>query len=442
MKIPTELETRLKKIAENFPDGDIFSAQLDMPAFRGVRVNTLKCSREKFLRFHKDLKPTPFCEDGFYIDSNFKAGADFLHHAGAYYVQEPSATSAVEAMDIQAGDYVLDLCAAPGGKSTQIAAKLGGTGLLWSNEPVTKRTAVLISNFERMGVFNAVISAIMPDKLCENLAGVFDKVLVDAPCSGEGMLRKEPQVSENWSAENVEACAVRQQNILNSAARAVRNGGTLVYSTCTFSTEENEDTVRRFLENHSEFSLGEITKKFGRCGIGLPKVRRIFPADGGEGHFVAKFIKSGNDDRREISVKSTSKSPDFSKLHEFLSENKITLPKGFLNEFNGKFYLSPLKGNVENLGVLRAGLTLNIPNDKRFVPSHALFACPFVKCENCVNLSADSKELKMFLHGEEISVDKKLKGYVRVSAEDIPLGFGKAIGGVLKNFYPKGLRTL
>ena len=203
--------------------------------FRGLRVNTLKCSADKLkslLDF--ELEPTPFCEDGFYIPPFVSSvGNNPLHHAGAFYVQEPSATSAVTMLDVKKGDKVLDLCAAPGGKSTQIAAKLRGEGLLWSNEIVRNRAIILLSNIERMGVRNSVVSNCRPDILCERLSGYFDKVLVDAPCSGEGMFRKNSAAQE-WSIEHVRSCAERQLKILNSARYTLKGGGVLVYSTCTF----------------------------------------------------------------------------------------------------------------------------------------------------------------------------------------------------------------
>ena len=217
--------------------------------FRGLRVNTLKCTPDKLkslLDF--ELKNTPFCKEGFYIpDEVTSLGNNPLHHCGAFYIQEPSATSAVEMLGVEEGDFVLDLCAAPGGKSTQIGAKLNGTGLLWSNEIVKSRANILLSNIERMGISNAVVSNCHPDVLCERLANQFDRVLVDAPCSGEGMFRKNQEAQTEWSEEHVKSCAERQLNILNSAKKALKSGGVLVYSTCTFSVEENEGVITRFI---------------------------------------------------------------------------------------------------------------------------------------------------------------------------------------------------
>ena len=261
--------------------------------FRGLRVNTLKCSADMLKNaIGFPLEQTPFCPDGFYIPKEIEGlGNHPLHHCGAFYIQEPSATSAVEMLGVQKGDRVLDLCAAPGGKSTQIGAKLGGTGLLWSNEIVKSRANILLSNIERMGISNAVVSNVHPDILCSQLSEQFDRVLVDAPCSGEGMFRKNSEAQNEWSEAHVKSCAERQLNILNSAKHALKSGGVMVYSTCTFSQEENEGVITRFLEENPDFTLEDSGVTFGRQT--LEYARRIFPMDGGEGHFAARLRKSG-----------------------------------------------------------------------------------------------------------------------------------------------------
>lgn len=445
MNLPTEFLENLKNIAKHYPDGEKFLNSFSGTAFRGIRANTLKCSAQKLTELGFAYKPTPFCKNGFYIDDEFSVGNHPLHHAGAYYSQEPSATSAVTVLDPKPNDYVLDLCAAPGGKSTQIAAALGGTGLIWSNEPVSKRAEILVSNFERMGIANGVISATMPDTLCPTLEGCFDKVLVDAPCSGEGMIRKEPKAIENWSRENVLSCANRQLKILNSAAIALRAGGSLVYSTCTYSYEENEGVITEFLSQNPDFYLVNIEHSFGRQGIGMPEVRRIFTVDGGEGHFVALLKKHGDAPRNDINFAQGKPQKNTSLIdvaYKFFKENGITLPDGTIVQKGERLYLVPNSlAAPQNVGVLRCGLLLNEPNPKRFVPSHALYMCPFVKHDRELNLTLLDPRVTAFLHGEEIEA-LGFSGYTRVLIERIPCGFGKASGGRLKNYYPKGLRTL
>ena len=247
------MQTLLKEKYADFLEG------YEIPLRRGLRVNTTKITVADFMEiFPHPLEVSPFAANSFYLDAVHKAGSDPLHHAGAYYMQEPSAASAVAVLAPQAGERILDLCAAPGGKSTQIAASIGDSGLLWSNEFIPSRARILQQNLERWGVRNCVVSSRDTTPLCEGLCDYFDAVLVDAPCSGEGMFRKEPQALTEWSMDNIRLCAARQDEILNNAAKAVKPGGRIVYSTCTFAPEENEGAVWRFLKNHPDFTLEPI----------------------------------------------------------------------------------------------------------------------------------------------------------------------------------------
>ena len=273
----------------------IFKNEYSKTPFVGVRVNTLKCSPEKFESLMKsegtEIKKTPFSPVGYYIeDKSSLSGKHPLHHAGAVYFQEPSAMSAATLLSPEKGEKVLDLCAAPGGKSTQLAAYLDSEGLIWCNEYVRSRANILISNIERCGIGNAVVSSCEPEALCSALEGYFDRILVDAPCSGEGMFRRDENAYSEWTPEHSDSCAVRQLKILESAKKALKPGGTLVYSTCTFSKAENEDVAEKFLANNPDFELLSCDESFGRAALD-GKSTRIFPMDGGEGHFAAKFRK-------------------------------------------------------------------------------------------------------------------------------------------------------
>ncbi len=411
--------------------------------FRGLRVNTLKCSVEKLKNLIGfELKPTPFCAEGFYIPSDVQSpGNSPLHHCGAFYVQEPSAASAVEMLGVEKGDLVLDLCAAPGGKSAQIGAKLGGTGLIWSNEIVKSRANILLSNIERMGISNAVLSNAHPDALCKRLSGRFDRVLVDAPCSGEGMFRKNGSAQTEWSVSHVKSCAERQLNILNSAKLALKDGGVMVYSTCTFSQEENEGVITRFLEENPEFSLEDSGVGFGRPS--LEYARRIFPMDGGEGHFAARLRKNGekvktnplpNRNKPEQRIlgfyDSLFDGRPFGENIEVKNNKIIVLPKNYDIDYRG-------------LPVLRAGVVLGEIIQTRIEPHHSAYAA--AKAEQCVqsvDFDVNSREIQAYLHGEEIAVSAEKKGWCAVCVNGITLGFGKASNGRLKNKYPKGLRSL
>ena len=380
--------------------------------------------------------------------------------------------SAVEALSPQPGDRVLDLCAAPGGKSSQIAAALGGRGVLVANEFVDSRARVLSSNLERMGAANALVTSMRPDALCALLPGWFDRVLVDAPCSGEGMLRREPAALAHWSPENVAACALRQGKILDSAAQAVRPGGWLCYSTCTFAPVENEGTVAAFLARRPDFYLEDIQahnlgqpgrKAFAPDCPTIDKTRRIFPRMGGEGHFVALF-------RRRVEARSPvpgglpqdprprpgkSRPPrkgaagrEAAELQEsaellaaFWKENLEGTPPGRLERGGDKLYLPPADcPPLAGLRLLRAGLLAGELAGRRFVPAHALYVSPAVQPRRALELSLEDPLLAAYLRGEEIPAGPLPDGYAALRVCGLALGFGKASGGRLKNHYPKGLR--
>lgn len=409
------------------------------PPAKGIRINPLKSDADTVKRAIECVQ-SPFSPLSYYIKEESKVGRMPLHAAGAFYSQEPSASSAVTVLAPRPGDKVLDMCAAPGGKSTQIAALLDGKGLLWSNEAIRSRANILLSNIERMGVRNAVVSSAYPDVIERGLAGYFDKVLVDAPCSGEGMFRKNPEAVAEWSGEHVASCAVRQRAILNCAAGCVREGGVLVYSTCTFSLEENEYTAAGFLKDHPEFEQAEIRTGFGRPGTD-GKSLRIMPMDGGEGHFIAKFIRRGRNEEHPENYRSDNSKNTGIPMAEDLYKQIFKDPVyGRIESIGQRFVILPDElPELKNLGVIRAGVLLGESAGKRMEPHHSLFmAHKPEECRNSLDFSSDAPELQRYLHGEEVPCETK--GYTGVSVSGVTLGFGKASGGMLKNKYPKGLR--
>ncbi len=427
-----------------------YKALLNEKPYRALRVNTLKISTKNLKQLMPDIlrDKTPFCDEGYYIDSSIEhIGNHPLHHAGAFYVQEPSAMSAVEALDIKKGDKVLDLCAAPGSKSTQIAAKLDSTGLLWANEYISSRANILLSNIERMGIKNAVVSNMDTKPLCEKLGGFFDKILVDAPCSGEGMFRKDRNAINEWNENAPFICAKRQREILENAKAALKPGGILVYSTCTFSKEENEGVIESFLADNPQFELIDTGFDFGTNTLKFAK--RIYPFDKGEGHFVAKLK------RREDNFSSTgyikpylipqmsNNTKEF--IKDFISNNFKNINCNNMIEQNSRIYILPensLLPDFSKLKILRAGVKFGEIKKGRIEPCHH-FATS-MKTNNflrAVDLRLDDQELMRFLRGEEIECDKILKGYTVVSVEGLTLSLAKASNGKLKNKYPKGLRN-
>lgn len=450
--LPTAFIDRMKALP-GF-DSDAFFACYSKPPYRGLRVNTLKCEPERFFEISPfDLKKAPFSEDGFYVGSEV-SGRHPWHHAGVFYLQEPSAMSAVTALDVRPGMKVLDLCAAPGGKSTQAAARLKGHGFILCNEIVPSRAVILLSNIERCGVRNSAVTNEKPSRLCARLEGYFDRVLVDAPCSGEGMFRREPAAAAEWTPETPAACAVRQKAILEDACKAVAPGGILVYSTCTFSPDENEGVVDAFLKAHPDFEIESIDEDFGSSGRpdwagaseSLTAARRIFPFDGGEGHFVAKLRRTegGLAPVHKAGIKPAGKEAE-KIFADFFSSQFEEGIYGNLYENGGKLYLLPNDlPDLSGLKLLRAGVLAGKIKGTRFEPEHALYMSANANATKAAaNFALDDKRIAAFLHGEQIEAPEGCpKGYVAVKAQGFIVGFGKVSDGVLKNHYPKGLRNL
>ncbi|MFR1104243.1 MAG: RsmB/NOP family class I SAM-dependent RNA methyltransferase [Acutalibacteraceae bacterium] len=438
-ELPLEFENRMRGMLGG--EYEAFRAEYEKPHRRGIRLNTLKCDAQTLAEtLPFPLVPSPFSPLSYYAPADARMAAYPLYHAGAFYSQEPSASSAVTLLDPQPGERVLDLCAAPGGKSTQIAALTQDRGLLWSNEVVRSRASVLASNLERMGVKNAVVSSVYPDVLAEKLAGYFDRVLVDAPCSGEGMFRRDPAAVQEWSPAHVETCAVRQLAILKSAARCVRAGGVLVYSTCTFSAEENEGVVRAFLAENPGFVLEKPAVSFGRPAYGLDAVR-IFPMDGGEGHFAARFRYAAENACAVQPHAGQADRQTAAAARALYNEIFEDAPPEHLARVRDRILLLPAElPALSGLGVLRAGVELGELRKNRIEPAHGMFmAAKAAQCRSALHLRHDDPRLLAFLRGEEITAEG-VSGYTAVAAEGVVTGFGKASGGVLKNKYPKGLR--
>lgn len=434
--LPEAFKESMKKLlGEEYDD---FLKSYNQNRFAGLRYNPLKCTKETFLaKMPYTLKEVDWAEEGFYYDLEERPGKSPLHEAGAYYIQEPSAMSAVAALAPAPGDYVLDMCAAPGGKSTQIAGRLMGKGLLVSNEIIRDRAKILSSNIERMGVRNALVVSESPDSLSPHFPSFFDKILVDAPCSGEGMFKKEENALSEWSPTNVRMCHERQLMILEEAAKMLKSGGILTYSTCTFNDTENEGTVNAFLASHPEFSL--------------EKKERFWPHKiNGEGHFVARFKKSGElIDSHNIASSLAKGKKDISKdVIEFLV-SEIGIHKDVIdNLFEGRvlatfgdniYLLPPGISSLQGLKVERPGLHLCVSKKNRFEPAHSLaLALNPSDVTSCRDLSLD--EAEKYIAGETLPCDPSLKGWVLITVKGFSLGFGKASNGVIKNHYPKGLR--
>lgn len=478
--LPEQFLNRMEKMLGK--DYGLFLESYDQPKYQALRVNHLKDPGEE-IRKRADFlgEEVPWAQGGYYYKEESHPGKHPFHEAGVYYIQEPSAMMPAELLDARPGERVLDLCAAPGGKSTQIAAGMKGRGILFCNEIHPARAKILSENIERMGICNACVTNETPERLAERFQGYFDRILIDAPCSGEGMFRKNDGACGEWSTDNIKLCAKRQDGILDCGAGMLRPGGRLVYSTCTFAPEENEGSIDRFLKRHPDFSLLPVEKDdLGLSGCdgrpdflaetesGLEAAVRIWPHKvDGEGHFAAVLQKTGGlpgggnrRGMREMPARNREKAPE--ELALFCKE-QLRLPKqrvdGGADLFGGigdaagmgdavevlRFgenqYLVPgglpeLKG----LKVLRPGLHLGELKRNRFEPAHALaLALAPEYAAHVLNLEAGSPEAAAYLRGETFPAEGE-KGWYLICADGFSMGWGKLAGGMMKNHYPIGLR--
>ena len=431
----------------------LYSAPSETAA-RGVTVNLLRCTPEWFAA-HAGLavSPSPFCSAGLLIeDPAVKLGRHPYHHAGAFYSQEPSASAPAAMLDVQPGMKVLDLCAAPGGKSSQLAAALGGKGLLVSNEYDGGRAVILRQNLERMGVANAVVLNETPARIAAALPGFFDRILVDAPCSGEGMFRKEPQALAQHGPGLVAQCAALGSEILDAAASCLATGGVLVYSTCTFASEEDEGQVGAFLARHPEFELLPWPDGFGspgetnRCGehpFAAEKTRRIWPCQGGEGHFMAKLRKVAPAETKKTARLKTAKAAKPNAAWQAFAGEYFPQLAGLpAMQLEDMVLLMPEEMPALKLHVLRAGVLAGTVQKNRFVPAHHLFTAFGAGCTNREELTLEDDRTQAWLRGEEIEARTAQNGWCCVTVDGMPLSGGKVSGGKVKNHLPKALRNL
>ncbi len=443
----------------------IDSFEEDEERHHALRINPLKVKEH----FYFCKEAVPWEETGYYYDADETPGKHPYHEAGLYYIQEPSAMAPVHFLDPKPGDKVLDLCAAPGGKSTQIACRMNSEGILVTNEINRDRAKILSLNIERLGIKNALVLNEDSGHLAEIFEGYFDKILVDAPCSGEGMFRKNEEAFSEWSPENVRMCAERQKEILDNAARMLVPGGKLVYSTCTFSPEENEINVSEFLDRNPDFHVtcadlvgGMENGRLEFAGEGCnPEVTgsvRLWPHKVcGEGHFLCVFKRDGEEGQdksgyipggRNIKAKSEMVKA-FNTFADECFKNGFSLPDGIIISFGDQLYLSPDKmPGINGLKVIRPGLHLGTVKKDRFEPSHALALA--IKREDVkisVDLPSDSNEIKQYLNGQTLRLSDSsfagkgsAKGWCLVTTDGYSIGWGKLASGMLKNHYPKGLR--
>ena len=457
MKLPVQYEERMKALlGEEYRE---YEKSLEEPCHLGLRVNTRKWSADRFLETGLFVdERVPWTSNGFYLKPGEKPAKHPYYFAGLYYLQEPSAMAPAATLPVEPGDRVLDLCAAPGGKSTELAARLKGQGFLVANDLSRSRAKALLKNLELFGIENMAVVSEEPGKLSERFPGAFDKILVDAPCSGEGMFRREPSMTESWKKKGPADYAPIQRGILKAAVKLLKPGGMLLYSTCTFSLEEDEENVRWLLEEEPSMELSPIEKKGGMEPglLGLTECARLWPHKlRGEGHFLALFRKKKDD-----TAGQDFPSPG---IERFLGSRKKTVAEAMAGEelwrlvgrdFSGWYayekgtfvYAIPEQAVLEEgLSYLRTGLLLGERKKGRFEPFQA-FAMSLKpsEFENWVDFSAGDVRAVKYLKGETIDCQGARisggDGWCLVCVDGFPLGFAKRKGMGLKNKYHAGWR--
>ena len=501
MRLPEEFEKRMQAmLADEYDD---FIQSFEGNPYKGLRLNPLKLKdklpdmADRLAGMYK-MTPVTWCETGFYYDDTLHPGSHPYHEAGLYYIQEPSAMLPGELAGIvisrltEERGYVrvLDMCAAPGGKATHIASAIGSAGILIANEPVASRAAILSQNIERMGISRCMVCSELPERLAGIFPGYFDVVITDVPCSGEGMFRKNETAIAEWSAENVKLCADRSQTIMEAAHTCLKSDGYMIYSTCTYEPEENEEAVAGFMASHPEYHIVNICDE-GRCedisrgcaewltSDASDRIRdelhstcRIWPHKAkGEGHFAAVLRKGDRSTEETAYIGHSAKGHDMTGdtdsqakglcidrsvsheavgyLNEFMDDALTDKGREFLSgrlfAFGSNLYIAPediaQATMIKGLRIERAGLHIGVIKKGRMEPAHSLvMALSPDMCKRSVDIGGDSEAAVRYIAGESLPCDDGMKGYAAVTVDGYTIGWGKASGGILKNHYPKGIR--
>lgn len=434
-----QFDARMKSLLKDEYD-DFKKALLEKPV-KGLYLNRNKKNVERVLE-EQYIEHHPIVENGYLYDENYHPGRSAYFLAGLYYIQEPSAMLVADALPIEPDDFVLDMCAAPGGKSCEIASRLTGEGVLIANDIEASRARILSENIERFGLDNTIVTNVDPMRFTKQFREAFDKIVLDAPCSGEGMFRKLEQAVDTWSEDKVLECAHIQKNLLKGAYDMLKQGGMVIYSTCTYSYEENEAMVH-YAVDELGFELLPLSKSHGLCpGVDLDEVVRCYPHHyRGEGHFIALLRKPGNSPRKVVRpMKPQVSQADLKVLKAFYQETLNKKVPAYIIENNGHLYA--IKKNfpeLKGIRVLRNGLYLGEVRKNRFIPSYSL-ALTLTKedVKRSYDYSCDSEEIKKYIHGETLEGTGN-KGFGVIFVDGYPLSFYKESNQV-KNLFPKGLR--
>ena len=445
--LPPLFEERMRKLLG--ADFENYKAALNEIPIKAFRVNTDKISVEEFekLEFYTDKK-VPYCDNAYYLE-NQKLGNHPYHHAGMIYIQEPAAMAPAECIDIQPDWNILDMCAAPGGKSSQLKNKLGENGVLVSNEIIHSRCKILTGNVERLGLQNTVTTCLDSKRISDIFPKTFDLIMVDAPCSGEGMFRKEQIAIDEWSEENVKKCAVRQAEILENAQKCLKDGGYIIYATCTFSLEENEMIIDSFLQSHPEFEIIKVKDSvienscdgisFDGCKCeNISYARRFYPHKTlGEGQFVA--VLHNKNQNFSVNIKSYKRNTPEKIVFDFLDDVLIDYKKENVMIYNDRpVYFTPYF-EIKNGTAFSCGVTIGEIKKNYILPHHQFFMALGKNFKRKIDLKVGSLELQKYLQGQEITTACE-NGWAVILVDGCTVGGVKVVSNVAKNHYPKGLR--
>lgn len=440
MNLPDKYLQEMKDLLKD--DFDSYLNSFDNEPVSSIRINNHKISNEDFMKISPfELEKVDWIHNGFYIKDEEKPGKHPYYDAGLYYIQEASAMTPAECLQIQEGEYVLDACAAPGGKTTELLSKLNNTGLLVANDISTSRAYGLAKNIQRLGFTNALVTAEDTNNLVKYFPNYFDKILVDAPCSGEGMFRKDNSLIKSWILKDSSFYPSIQKDILDKAVQMLKPGGKILYSTCTFAIKEDEEVIEYILNKYLDIKVIKLPITYEKFEHGLTEntkdAIRLYPHKlKGEGHFVCLLEKSGELTSNICTNKYIFKLND--NVKSFVKECNIDDNNKHYELINDELYLAPnLNINQKGLRILLSGLHLGTLKNNRFNPSSPL-ALSLKEYPRIINFSSDSIEVNKFLKGETITVKSSLNGYVLVCVDNYPLGFGKLSNGVLKNKIEKG----
>ena len=456
MRLPEKYENEMKDLLQE--EYEAYKESLGLPIQQGYRINTGKISKEEWKKIAPfSAKEVPWIENGYFLLDDFRASRHPYYFAGLYYLQEPSAMTPANRLNVEPGDFVLDLCAAPGGKATELGSRLKGKGMLVANDISNSRAKALLKNLELAGIANLYVTSEEPAKLCQNFPEFFDKVLVDAPCSGEGMFRKDMDVAKTWDESRPEFFANLQREIVSNAISMLKPGGLMLYSTCTFAPIENEGTISYILENFPEMELLEIpayegfsegNPEWGNGDETLKRCVRIFPHKmAGEGHFIALLKKKGilYPSKSDVAVQKPEKEA-WKLLNEFWAPMELPFEKERIEIRNQNvYYLPPASNHYKGIHFVRNGLFLGELKKNRFEPSEPLaLALSQDQFPAILNLSSEEERVARYLRGETLLIEdgeaKVKKGWQLVCVDGHPMGFGKLVNQTLKNKYPAGWR--